>query len=77
MSTKQDSINDKFMEKLDQLSEKMNQVSISVAQLPQTLTDKFDERYASKRTEKAVDRIGWMIISAFVLAGIALIIQVK
>lgn len=77
MSVKQDSINEKFMEKLDNLSGKINDLSISVAQLPQVLTDKFDERYASKRTEKAVDRIGWLVISAVVLAGIALIIKVQ
>lgn len=77
MTSKQDSINEKFMEKLDSLSDKINDLSLSVTRLPQTLTEKFDERYASKRTEKAVDRIGWMIITAFVLAAIALIIQAK
>jgi hypothetical protein len=34
-----------------------------------------DGKYASKRTEKNVDRLGWIVIGSVVLGGLALIIK--
>lgn len=37
--------------------------------------EKFDEKYASKRTEIIVDRIGYVVVLAVVVALLALVIQ--
>ena len=38
------------------------------------LIDKLDERYASKATEVAVNRIGWIVISAVVIGLLGLVV---
>ena len=63
------------MEKLDSLSEKLNEVSIKLASLPEDMAIKFDNRYASKRTEVAVDRLGWLVITAVIGAVLVLVIK--
>ena len=75
MATAQQKINDLVMEKLDQLQEKLNEVSIKLASLPEDMAIKFDNRYASKRTEVAVDRLGWLVITAVVGAVLVLVIK--
>lgn len=39
-----------------------------------SLIDKLDERYASKATETAVNRIGWIVVSAVVIALLGLVV---
>jgi hypothetical protein len=73
--TAQQKINEQFMDKLDQLQEKLNEVSIKIASLPEDMAIKFDKRYASKRTEVAVDRLGWLVITAVVGAVLILVIK--
>ncbi len=73
--TAQQKINEQFMNKLDQLQEKLNEVSIKIASLPEDMAIKFDKRYASKRTEVAVDRLGWLVITAVVGAVLILVIK--
>lgn len=63
------------MEKLDQLQDKLNEVCIKLASLPEDMASKFDNRYASKRTELAVDRLGWLVITAVVGAVLVLVIK--
>lgn len=75
MATKQDKLNDIFMEKLDLLQDKLNEVSIKLAGLPDEMATKFDNRYASKRTELAVDRLGWLVITAVIGAILALVFK--
>lgn len=40
-----------------------------------TLIEKLDSRYALKTTETAVNRIGWLVVSAVVLALLGLILK--
>lgn len=75
MATAQQKINDIVMEKLDLLNDKLNEVSIKLASLPEDMAIKFDNRYASKRTEVAVDRLGWLVITAVVGAVLVLVIK--
>jgi len=75
MPTAQQKINDIVMEKLDLLNDKLNEVSIKLASLPEDMAIKFDNRYASKRTEVAVDRLGWLVITAVVGAILVLVIK--
>ena len=75
MTTPQHKINAIVMEKLDQLQDKLNEVSIKLASLPEDMASKFDNRYASKRTELAVDRLGWLVITAVVGAVLVLVIK--
>jgi hypothetical protein len=37
--------------------------------------DSFDQKYASKRVEKIVDAIGWVIITSVIVAILALVIK--
>jgi len=69
------SINAKIMEKLDELSRQINQLALDVVSLPEKMSDKYDERYASKRTEQVVDRLTWLVLSAVIVAGLSLILK--
>jgi len=73
--TAQQKINEQFMNKLDQLQEKLNEVSIKIASLPEDMAIKFDARYASKKTETAVDRLGWLVIATVVSSVLFLVIK--
>lgn len=46
-----------FMDKLDNLKEDIQEISISIAELPEKIFDKADHRYASKEIEEAVRNI--------------------
>ena len=69
------STNANVMDKLDQLSKQINKLSLEVAELPEKMSEKYDYRYASKRTEQVVDRLTWLVLSAVIVAGLALIIR--
>ena len=75
MATDKQKINEIVMEKLDLLSDKINTLSINLASLPEVMAEKFDERYASKRTELAVDRLAWLVITSVVGAIIIMVIK--
>lgn len=75
MATAQQKINETFMEKLDKMGEQLSQALIKLESLPSNLTLELDKRYADKRTEKNVDRLSWLVISAIIVAGLALIIK--
>jgi uncharacterized circularly permuted ATP-grasp superfamily protein len=75
MPTAQQKLNETFMEKLDKMGEQLAQALIKLESLPSNLTLELDKRYADKRTEKNVDRLSWLVISAIVVAGLALIIK--
>ena len=68
-------INKIMSDKLDTLSEDVKDVAIKVAELPELMADKFDNRYASKKTEQAVDRVMWLVITAVVIAGLAVVLK--
>ena len=75
MTSPQQKINETFMEKLDNLQDKLNEVCVQIASLPEDMATKFDNRYASKRTELAVDRLGWLVITAVLGAILLLVIK--
>lgn len=75
--TDQDKINTKVMEKLEQLSKDINDLTLNLARLPELMAEKFDNRYASKRTEIAVDRIGWLVISLVITMIVGGVIYIK
>ena len=60
---------------LDVNSKNTTAVKEMVIKLPQTLANEFDNRYASKRVEQSIDRVSWLVISAVVVAGLALIFK--
>jgi len=64
-----------IMEQLKDLGDTLKKVEISIAELPQKILDKTDDRYASKDTEIALKRLNWIVITAF--AGLGLILQIK
>ena len=53
-----------FMDKLDKMADQINKISIDIAELPEKIFERGDDRYASKVTEKAV----YALIGAIVLA---------
>ena len=65
----------KIMEKIDQLFNKISDLSIKVEGIPQRILDSADERYASKRIEQTVDKLIWLVLSAVVVAGLAIILK--
>jgi restriction endonuclease S subunit len=65
----------KMMEKLDKFGDKLEEVQISIAKLPEALTEKFDDRYASKVYEDSLKRVMWIVVSAIIIAVLALVIK--
>ena len=65
----------KIMEKIDQLFNKISDLSIKVEGIPQRVLENADERYASKRIEQTVDKLIWLVLSAVVVAGLAIILK--
>lgn len=65
----------KIMEKIDQLVDKISDLSIKVEGIPQRVLESGDERYASKRIEQTVDKLIWLVVSAVVVAGLAIILK--
>ena len=65
--------------KINSLEKAMEYLTKGFDKLDKKL-DKFietaDSKYASKRTERNVDRLGWIVVSAVVLGCLALIIRV-
>lgn len=58
---------------MNQLNDFKNEILVKIAELPQVILDKADERYASKTTERAVYGLIGAIVLAFVYAVIELI----
>lgn len=74
---KDDKINNlrlELMQEIKNISEDVREIKDSVLKLPDELTQRFDERYATKKTEKALERINWIIITSVVGALLALVV---
>jgi peptidoglycan hydrolase CwlO-like protein len=87
-----DSTQKNMAEKLDEIKEDVSQlgteIKISLAKLPQDLTDRFDKRYASKSVEAEIESLrkkGGVIIwdvmkiisQALVALGVAYVALIK
>lgn len=64
-------------DKIDELGKGQQEIKITLASLPELLAEKFDERYASKKYETALDRLNWLVISTIVVAVIGIIVKIK
>lgn len=64
-----------IMKEIKEISNNVTQFGIDLASLPEKMAEKFDERYASKKTEETVDKVMWLVVSAVILAGLALIFK--
>ena len=64
-----------IMEKIDQLFNKISDLSVKVEGIPQKVLENANERYASKRIEQTVDKLIWLVVSAVVVAGLAIILK--
>ena len=53
------------------LADAVGEIKSSIDKLP----EKLDQRYASKEVEVSVRRIGWMVISAVVVALLAVVVK--
>jgi len=72
-----DEIHKTIMDKLEKFGEKLEEVKLSIAGLPDELTKRFDERYASKETEKAVKKVMWIVITFVIGALLSLLVIEK
>ena len=66
-----------FMQKLDKIWDKVIEMNSKIDQMPQNLSDKFDEKYASKNIEKAVYAIVGAFILAFIYGLVSWILKIK
>ena len=57
-----------IMEKMDKFGDKLESISIKLAQLPDEVLKRADERYASKTAEKVIYGLVGVVCSAFLLA---------
>lgn len=75
MPSNQQKINEIVMEQLQNIREEIQSLSVNLAKLPEQMAEKFDNRYASKRTELAVDRLGWLVIVAVVGGVLSVVLK--
>ena len=64
-------INQKIMEKIDDLSKKVEAIGICIAELPEKIFEKADKRYAGKSFEQ----VAWLIIGAIITGVITMVIR--
>lgn len=57
-----------LMEKMDKFGEKLEAISVKIAQLPDEIFKRADDRYASKTAEKVIYGLVGAVCFAFVLA---------
>lgn len=57
-----------IMEKMDKFGEKLEAISVKIAQLPDEIFKRADDRYASKTAEKVIYGLVGAVCFAFVLA---------
>lgn len=65
----------KLMEKIDKLTEKLEEVSIAIATLPADILKQADERYAGKPAERIVYGMVGVVLTVVLMALLYLIIK--
>lgn len=65
----------KFMDKLDNLGSKIENLSIDIAKMPEIILEKADARYASKTSEKVVYGMVGAIVLGVLYAILELVIK--
>lgn len=56
-----------IMEKLDNFGEKLEAMRIQIAELPEKIFEKGDERYASKTSERVIYGMVGIVITSFIV----------
>lgn len=69
-------LREELMDKIDSIKTDVNAIKVDIAKLPELLIERFDERYASKKYEKALDRAMWIILTTIIGALLALVIKI-
>lgn len=64
-----------MIKEMQDIKDAQNDIKISITALPEKILEKCDERYADKKTEKNVDKIMWLVISAVIIAILSLILK--
>ena len=64
----------KLMEKIDKIVTTVSNIEVSIASLPKKIIDETDKKYASIETEKTVNRLAWIVITAVIMAILGLVL---
>lgn len=64
-----------IMEKIDLFGEKIEALSIKIAELPEAIFKKTDEKYASKTVEKVMYAFIGIILTSFIIALWELVVK--
>lgn len=76
ISRKEYQINVKTMtDKMDNITKELGLFKVQLAELPEKLIEKLDQRYAEKKVEKVVYGMIGLILTAVIVAVLALIIK--
>lgn len=57
-----------IMEKIDRTNDKLDDLAVCVASLPDKILERADKRYASKTAERVIYSLVGVILSAFIIA---------
>jgi len=68
-------VNKKIMEKIDDFSEKLEAMRIQIAELPEKMFEKADQRYVNKDRFMTVERAVFALIGALCLGVVYLILN--
>jgi len=60
-------------EKVDGLGECITEIKVSIAELPQKMIEKFDERYANKRVEVAIYWLAGLLFTSLIGLGVFIV----
>ena len=64
-----------MIKEIQDIKDSTNEIKIQIAKLPEKILEKSDGRYADKKTEKTVDKLIWLVLSAVVIAVLSLILK--
>ena len=62
------------MDKIDKIVTTVSNIEVSIASLPKKIIDETDKKYASIETEKTVNRLAWIVITAVIMAILGLVL---
>ncbi len=63
-----------LMDKIDKIVTTVSNIEVSIASLPKKIIDETDKKYASIETEKTVNRLAWIVITAVIMAILGLVL---
>jgi len=66
---------DKINDLKEHVGDKLHDLDLSIAKLPEKLRVEFDKRYADKKTEKTMDRLTWLILAGVAVGVLNLVLK--